>query len=294
MIEQARENLAEFGDRVELIVGDLLDARARRSRSTRSSPTPPSTGSTTTSGCSGAFRGPAPRRRARGAMRGQGQRRRDRPRASSRCRATSASPTTSAACPRRPTSPRSGTRATGSSGPGSRSARPPCGSSVAPSTPPDAARVRPHGRSREAPRAASRGPARRVRRCRARLDAAPAGARLRPPQHLGAPARLMGTTIALLPGDGIGPEIVAAARRVLDAVGDFTYEEQPGRRRLDRRPRDGAHRRGPRGVPRGRRGPARRRRRPEVGHHRPRRARAPSRGCSGCARASGCSPTCGR
>jgi 3-isopropylmalate dehydrogenase len=33
------------------------------------------------------------------------------------------------------------------------------------------------------------------------------------------------TTIALLPGDGIGPEIVAAARRVLDAVGDFDYSE---------------------------------------------------------------------
>mgnify|MGYP000197403190 CR=1 FL=1 len=31
--------------------------------------------------------------------------------------------------------------------------------------------------------------------------------------------------IALLPGDGIGPEIVAAAREVLDAVGDFDYEE---------------------------------------------------------------------
>ncbi len=31
--------------------------------------------------------------------------------------------------------------------------------------------------------------------------------------------------IALLPGDGIGPEIVAAARRILDAVGEFTYEE---------------------------------------------------------------------
>jgi 3-isopropylmalate dehydrogenase len=33
------------------------------------------------------------------------------------------------------------------------------------------------------------------------------------------------TTIALLPGDGIGPEVVAAARRVLDAVGEFSYEE---------------------------------------------------------------------
>ncbi|HEY8467708.1 MAG TPA: 3-isopropylmalate dehydrogenase [Solirubrobacterales bacterium] len=33
--------------------------------------------------------------------------------------------------------------------------------------------------------------------------------------------------IVLLPGDGIGPEIVAAARRVLDAVGEFEYEEHP-------------------------------------------------------------------
>ncbi|HEX6602221.1 MAG TPA: isocitrate/isopropylmalate family dehydrogenase, partial [Solirubrobacterales bacterium] len=32
--------------------------------------------------------------------------------------------------------------------------------------------------------------------------------------------------IVLLPGDGIGPEIVAAARRVLDALGDFEFEEQ--------------------------------------------------------------------
>ncbi len=31
--------------------------------------------------------------------------------------------------------------------------------------------------------------------------------------------------IALLPGDGIGPEITSAAVKVLDAVGDFTYEE---------------------------------------------------------------------
>jgi 3-isopropylmalate dehydrogenase len=35
----------------------------------------------------------------------------------------------------------------------------------------------------------------------------------------------MTPTIALLPGDGIGPEIVGAARRVLDAVGDFHYTE---------------------------------------------------------------------
>ncbi len=30
----------------------------------------------------------------------------------------------------------------------------------------------------------------------------------------------------LLPGDGIGPEIVAATRRVLDAVGEFEYDER--------------------------------------------------------------------
>ena len=34
------------------------------------------------------------------------------------------------------------------------------------------------------------------------------------------------TRIVLLPGDGIGPEILAAARRVLDAVGQFDYEER--------------------------------------------------------------------
>jgi 3-isopropylmalate dehydrogenase len=33
--------------------------------------------------------------------------------------------------------------------------------------------------------------------------------------------------IAALPGDGIGPEILAAARRLLDALGDFEIEEHP-------------------------------------------------------------------
>src|SRR5829696_6242414 len=33
--------------------------------------------------------------------------------------------------------------------------------------------------------------------------------------------------IVTLPGDGIGPEILAAATRVLDAVGDFEYDERP-------------------------------------------------------------------
>ncbi len=33
--------------------------------------------------------------------------------------------------------------------------------------------------------------------------------------------------IAVLPGDGIGPEIVQATQRVLDAIGDYAYEEHP-------------------------------------------------------------------
>jgi 3-isopropylmalate dehydrogenase len=37
----------------------------------------------------------------------------------------------------------------------------------------------------------------------------------------------MAARIVTLPGDGIGPEILGAATRVLDAVGDFEYEEQP-------------------------------------------------------------------
>jgi 3-isopropylmalate dehydrogenase len=32
--------------------------------------------------------------------------------------------------------------------------------------------------------------------------------------------------IVLLPGDGIGPEIIAAARRLLEALGEFEFEEQ--------------------------------------------------------------------
>ncbi|MGH2854856.1 MAG: isocitrate/isopropylmalate family dehydrogenase, partial [Solirubrobacteraceae bacterium] len=33
--------------------------------------------------------------------------------------------------------------------------------------------------------------------------------------------------IAILPGDGIGPEIMAATRAVLNAVGDFDFDERP-------------------------------------------------------------------
>src|SRR5436305_12250087 len=33
--------------------------------------------------------------------------------------------------------------------------------------------------------------------------------------------------IVALPGDGIGPEVMAAARRLLDALGGFEVEEHP-------------------------------------------------------------------
>src|SRR3954470_21491102 len=35
----------------------------------------------------------------------------------------------------------------------------------------------------------------------------------------------MAAHIVTLPGDGIGPEILGAATRVLDALGEFSYEE---------------------------------------------------------------------
>src|SRR3954454_10324143 len=37
----------------------------------------------------------------------------------------------------------------------------------------------------------------------------------------------MAGRIVTLPGDGIGPEILGAATQVLDAVGEFSYEEEP-------------------------------------------------------------------
>ena len=82
----------------------------------------------------------------------------------------------------------------------------------------------------------------------------------------------MTAKLVLLPGDGIGPEIVSAATRVLDAVGEFDYEERlVGGASIDAEG-TALTGRGARGVSERRRGPARRRRRPEVGHHRPRRA----------------------
>ena len=80
--------------------------------------------------------------------------------------------------------------------------------------------------------------------------------------------------IVLLPGDGIGPEIMEAAKQLLAAVGDFETDEQlVGGASIDAHG-SSAHRRGARRLPRRRRGAARRGRRPEVGQHRPGRAAA--------------------
>ena len=75
----------------------------------------------------------------------------------------------------------------------------------------------------------ARGSAPRGLPSRDRTEAAPpAGAAsilLRRPRRIGCPALMASHHIVTLPGDGIGPEILAAATRVLDAVGDFTYDE---------------------------------------------------------------------
>ena len=100
--------------------------------------------------------------------------------------------------------------------------------------------------------------------------------------------------IVLLPGDGIGPEIVAAAAPRPRGARRVRVRRAPGRRRLDRRTRHRAHRRGARGLPRRRRGPARRRRRARSGTRPTPTRRGPSRACSACARAWACSRTCAR
>ena len=100
--------------------------------------------------------------------------------------------------------------------------------------------------------------------------------------------------IVTLPGDGIGPEIMAPTLELLDHAGRLRVRGAPVRRRLDRRARRRADRRGARRLPaRGRRA-AGRGRRAEVGHDRSDASRAPSRACSACARGSGCTPTCAR
>src|SRR5215218_4201048 len=80
--------------------------------------------------------------------------------------------------------------------------------------------------------------------------------------------------IVTLPGDGIGPEIMGAARELLATLGEFELDERPlGGASID------AHGTAPSADRSGTR------------PTRPRRA--PSRGCSACARGLACSPTCG-
>ena len=60
-----------------------------------------------------------------------------------------------------------------------------------------------------------------------RVDPASADLELRPPQHLRQEdLKPMSHRVVVLPGDGIGPEIVAAAERVLDALGGVETEER--------------------------------------------------------------------
>ena len=101
--------------------------------------------------------------------------------------------------------------------------------------------------------------------------------------------------IVTLPGDGIGPEIIAPPLRVLEAVGaDLDYEEHPFGGALDRRARHRADRRDARRLPGRRRGAARPPSAARSGTPPTRPRRGPSRGCSACARAWACSPTCAR
>ena len=63
----------------------------------------------------------------------------------------------------------------------------------------------------------------------------------------------MKSRITLLPGDGIGPEIVEAARQVLESIGrkfghSFAFSDAPDRRHCDRRNGGAAARRHHRGV----------------------------------------------
>ena len=109
----------------------------------------------------------------------------------------------------------------------------------------------------------------------------------RPSASRPARSRAMAPRIVLLPGDGIGPEIIGPAVEVLDAVGAGSRIRRARvRRRLDRRSRDRPDRRDARGVPEGRCSAAGSDRRPQVGHHRPFQA-TPGAGPSGVAQGPG-------
>ena len=107
----------------------------------------------------------------------------------------------------------------------------------------------------------------------------------------------MRAAITVLPGDGIGPEVVAQATRVLSAVGErwghtFSLREALiGGAAIDQTG-NGAAARDAGDRPRDRRGAAGRGGRARSGTIRAPRF-APSRGCSRSARGSGCTPICG-
>ena len=97
--------------------------------------------------------------------------------------------------------------------------------------------------------------------------------------------------IVVLPGDGIGPEVTAAALRVLQACLAGRGARAGHRRRRDRRRQRPAADGDAGGMPRRGRGAARRRRRPALGEL---RARGPRTGCCACAASSGSTRTCAR
>ena len=156
----------------------------------------------------------------------------------------------------------------------------------------------------ERPPAAGRGRASAIKRAarrgaRSRAIAAPAAvARVRSGRirtegscwYGGGPV----TRIVTLPGDGIGPEVMAAGLQVLGRADELRRRGARLRRRLDRRARRRAHRRGARRLRARRRRAAGGRRRPEVGHDRPRQAAPRAGPARRCARGSACSPTCAR
>ena len=277
-------------------------ARARPSRSTSSSPPPPSTGSPTTTPLRAPARGAAAGRAAGRPVRGRGQHRRAAPRRSravaarARVRAALRGHGGSSGTSRRPRRPRRGCappastdvrcwlRAEAGDAPPTRSS-----SSTTVTLGPHLARLPEELRDPFAD---------------AVLDARGRAAdpRLRAPQHRGARRRRAvesrraddAPRIVLLPGDGIGPEIVGAARAPARGARRVRVRRAPGRRRLDRRARHRAHRRGARGLPRA---PTRSCSAPSAGRSGTRPTptrRAPSRACSACARGWASTPTCAR
>ena len=137
------------------------------------------------------------------------------------------------------------------------------------------ARERPLRDRRRDPPPPARGPRRRRHDAPTRRRRSPtyeADARAQRTGHDGAVGRTRRawpTTSSPCPATASAPRSWPPRVRLLDAVGEFEFEEHLVRGRLDRRPRHRAHRRGARGLQGRRRRAAGRRRGAEVGHHRP-------------------------